>query len=158
MSGTNDPNQADAELLGDLASVLARTDAVPGHVVDAAYAAFETRDLEAQLAVLLRDSAADGARELAGVRGASTRLLTFSVGEERFVEVDIDPDGERRTLTGYVVPSEPGELVVEHAGGQTTAGIDAHGRFSAALVPSGPVRLRVTLPGVRPILTEWMPV
>ena len=151
-----DPTEPEARLLGELRGMFERADPVPEHVLSAAHAAIELRDLDAQLAELLRDSAVDETdKELAGVRGTATRLLTFSVGAERYVEVDVENDGNLRTLAGYVVPGAAGELVVEHRDGQLVAEIDEHGRFSVERVESGPVRLRVSLDGEQPIVTQW---
>lgn len=154
-----DPTDPELRLLGTIRDMFERADPVPDRVRAAAHAAIELRDLDAQLAELLRDSAVDEVdRELAGVRGAGTvaRLLTFSVGAERYVEVDVENDGERhRTLAGYVVPGDAGRLMVEHAGGHLSGEIDEHGGFSVARVASGPIRLRVSLDGARPIVTQW---
>lgn len=159
MPSQSDPTDPEARLLGELRDMFERADPIPDHVRAAAHAAIELRDLDAQIAELLRDSAVDEVdQELAGVRGTgtATRSLTFSVGAERYVEVDIDNDGDQhRTLAGYVVPGEAGRLIVEHAEGHLSGDIDEHGRFSVERVASGPVRLRVSLDGAPPIVTQW---
>lgn len=156
MPSQPDSHDPEAQLLGELRGMFERTDPVPDAVAAAAHAAIELRDLDAQLAELLRDSAVDETgQELAGVRGTATRLLTFAVGAERYVEVDVEPHGDHRTLAGYVVPGAPGDLVVEHAGGRLTTTVDEQGRFSIGRVQSGPVRLRVALDGSGPIITQW---
>ncbi len=156
MPSQPDPHQPEARLLGELRDMFERADPIPDSVLAAAHAAIELRDLDAQLAELLRDSAVDDVdKALAGVRGTATRLLTFSVGAERYVEVDVEPDGDHRTLAGYVVPGTAGELIVEHPGGRLAAAVDEHGRFSVHRVESGPVRLRLSLAGAGPIVTQW---
>lgn len=149
----------DEPLMGELRDLFGRGDPVPPHVTAAARAAIELRDLDAQIAELLRDSAVED-RELAGVRSTATptRLLTFSLGEDQYIEVDVMAEGAQRTLTGYVVPSAEGILTVEHAAVTLEAEIDEHGRFSIDDVPAGPVRLRVAIPGHRAIVTQWLPI
>lgn len=157
MPSPDELNEPDARLLGDLSGLFERTDPVPGDVLEAAYAAIELRDLDAQLAQLLRDTALDEEKELAGVRGpTATRALTFAAGETHFVEVDVEADGERRTLTGYVVPAAAGAVAVEHPGGAATGAVDDQGRFAVSHVPGGPVRLRLTIAGQPVIVTEWL--
>lgn len=158
MPSHDDLTDPEARLLSDLSGLFSRTDPVPPAVLDAAYAAIELRDLDAQLAELLRDSALDEEKELAGVRGpAATRSLTFAVGEERYVEVDVEAAGELRVLLGYVVPATSGTIAVEHTGGAALQGtIDDGGRFAVRGVPSGPVRLRIAIDGEAAIVTEWL--
>lgn len=156
MSETERPEERDEALLAELRAHFDRTDPRPEHVDLAAKAAFELRDLDAQIAELLRDSAVDD-RHLAGVRGSATaRLLTFAVGEERFVEVDVAFADGSLTLTGYLVPAAPGELTVEHGSGRATGAVDVQGRFSVARVSPGPVRLRFVVDGQAPIATQWI--
>lgn len=158
MPSHDDLTDPEARLLSELSGHFTRTDPVPDAVRDAAYAAIELRNLDAQLAQLLRDTALDDEKELAGVRGPSaTRSLTFAVGEERYVEVDVESPGELRVLTGYVVPASGGTIAVEHTGGAALEGlIDDGGRFAVESVPSGPVRLRIAVDGAPPIVTEWL--
>lgn len=158
MPSSDDLTEPEARLLGELSGHFARTDPVPADVLAAAYAAIELRDLDAQLAQLLRDTALDDDKELAGVRGAvATRSLTFAMGQERFVEVDVEMAGELRVLTGYVVPATGGTITVEHtAGGPLHGAIDDGGRFAVEGVPGGPVRLRIAIDGAAAIVTEWL--
>ncbi|MDO9356529.1 MAG: hypothetical protein Q7T55_22720 [Solirubrobacteraceae bacterium] len=159
MFDPTDPIDPDDQLMAELGDLFGRTDPVPSPVTLAAYAAIELRDLDAQLAELLSDSAVED-RELAGVRSTATptRLLTFSLGEDEYIEVDVAEDGETRALTGYVVPSSEGRFAVEHASGALEGDLDEHGRFSIDGVPSGPARLRFLLPGRAAIVTPWLPI
>jgi hypothetical protein len=144
----------DEGLLAELARYFAQTDPVPPNVVAAAQAAIEFRDIEVQIAEMLRDSALEE-KELAGVRGVGQRLLSFGAGK-RYLEVDVSTLGDRRSVSGYVVPHEPGVLRVDAPGGSLEAEVDERGRFRLARVPSGPVRFSVHIPG-RPVFsTGWL--
>ncbi|MBO9534973.1 MAG: hypothetical protein J7513_18515 [Solirubrobacteraceae bacterium] len=155
---TNDQHNPapDDPLTDELRDFFARTDPVPPQVVDAARAAIEFRDLDAQLAELLADSALED-KELAGVRGIGQRMLSFGAGE-RFLEVDVAEDGARRELTGYVVPAGAGRLRAQSADGEIEAEIDAHGRFRLARAPRGPMRLWIAITGMPEIVTPWVTV
>lgn len=150
----DDPQlDADDQLMRELSGYFARTDPVPASVVQAAEAAIEFRDLDAQLAELLHDSALED-EQLAGVRGAGQRMLSFGAGE-RFVEVDVRTEGANRELAGYVVPAVPGTIRVEAPDRSIEAPVDDRGRFRLLRVPRGPVRLWVTAPGQRRTVTAW---
>lgn len=149
-------DHAEERLIAELREHFLRTDPVPGDVMAAARAAIEVRDLDAQLAELLRDSALED-KELAGVRGIGQRLLTFGRGE-RFLEVDVAEVGERRDLAGYFVPAEAGELQVEHRDGTSSSTVDEQGRFKLGRIPRGPVRLRLVVSGQPAFLTPWLPI
>lgn len=158
MPSADDLTEPEARLLGELRGHFTRSDPVPASVLEAAYAAIELRDLDAQLAQLLRDTAMEDGKELAGVRGlTATRSLTFALRDERYVEVDVEAAGERRALTGYVVPATGGTVSVEHPAGAALDGIiDDGGRFAVDGVPAGPVRLRISVDGEAAIVTEWL--
>ena len=158
MPSPDDLTEPEAHLLGELRGHFARTDPVPQAVLDAAYVAFELRDFDAQVAELLRDTALDEQKELAGARGpVATRSLTFAVGDQRYVEVDVEFAGELRVITGYVVPAAAGTIAVEHtAGGAINGAIDDGGRFAVDGVPGGPVRLRIATRGDAALVTEWL--
>lgn len=157
MPHVNFPGDPDDRLIDELRDLFGRTDPVPTHVTAAAKAALELRDLDTQIAELLRDSAVEE-RELAGVRGTAARLLTFAVGEDRFIEIDVAVEADGRTLTGYVVPGAAGSLTVEHPERVIHGPLDEHGRFSISGVPAGPIRLRIACPGSPTVVTEWLPI
>ena len=150
------PTARDEALLAELGAHFDRTDPPPAAVTEAAKAAIEVLDLDGQIAELLRDSAVES-EELAGVRGTGARLLTFAVGEDRFVEVDVAFAEGHLTLTGYLVPGAPGALTVEQASAPAvTAEVDTDGRFLARRVVPGPVRLRFVVDGQPPVSTQWL--
>ena len=141
----------DDDLLADeLAAVLRARSAMPASVLDAARAAFVWRDIDAELAVLRRDSVLEAT---AGVRGGADRQLTFEAAGLS-VEVDV-LDGGRRVI-GQIVPPQPGQVELEGPRARADASTDRYGQFVVADVGGGPVRLRfrpVEGPGV---VTDWM--
>jgi hypothetical protein len=152
MMSEHPSDERDDALLAQLRSALTRIDPVPDPVLEAARAAVEFRDLDAQLAELLRDTA-DEEPELAGVRGVVGRLLTFGLGD-RYVELEVANEGDQRTITGYVVPASAGELIAESSGAPVNARLDDQGRFHLSGLRRGPVRLRFVLPE-ESLLTPW---
>jgi hypothetical protein len=154
MANERDMNGPDDVLAGELSALFARIDPVPPLVADAARAAIEFRDLDAQMAELLRDSALED-KELAGVRGVGDRLLSFAFGQQ-FLEVDVAGAGERRELSGYLVPAQAGTLVAEGPAGIIETAVDARGRFRVARVPRGPIRLWVRVADAPAFRTPWL--
>ena len=153
---TNDQHNPDADdlLVAELRDSFLRTDPVPPGVLAAARAAIEFRDIDAQIAELLMDSALED-KELAGVRGIGQRLLSFGLGE-RFLEVDVAGAGDVRGLVGYVVPAESGTLRVEGADGAREVPVDDQGRFRVDGLPAAPLRLALRVVGRPTFLTPWL--
>ncbi len=150
-------NDANDAIEREIAGYFARVDPVPETVLEAARAAIEFRDLDGQLAQLLRDSAVED-KELAGVRGVGERLLSFALGQQ-FIEVDVASEGTRRHLSGYVVPAATGTLTAQYADGtDTTVPVDAQGRFRVRELSRGPVRLLIELADQTPFRTPWLTV
>lgn len=133
---------SDDALLERLRRVLAVVDPVPDSVVRMAQAAFETRDLDAQLAALVADTSTR-ARDVALVRtsGLAPRRLSFEVGETA-LDLELLPTRSGLRLQGLLVGGSQGPVVVEHVGGVVEAEVDDLGRFESAGLPPGPIRLR----------------
>jgi len=154
---SSDSNAArDDELLDELRAHFSRTDPVPDIVLAAARAAIEFRDVDAQIAELLSDSAQTDV-ELAGVRGDGQRLLTFGHAE-RFVEVEIGEAGERRKLHGYVVPASGGRVVVQGGTDELIVELDDRGSFAIPPLPAGLIRLRIETADEAALLTPWLAI
>lgn len=153
----DDPARDDQQLLERLRRMARATDPIPAHVVELARAAFDWRTLDAELAALVLDSAEP---ELAGAGGVlvrsadEARLLSFEASDVT-IELEVEEAGEERRLRGQLLPPQPAELLVQHAGGDIHATADADGRFAVEGVPTGPVRLRVALAGRAPVETQW---
>lgn len=146
-------SEPDDELLGELRSVLRRTDPVPGDVTDFAKAALGLRRLDADLAELLDDSVLEST---ALARGGDARSLTFR-SEDLTIDVELQPEA----LLGQLAPApEAAEVTLQDAEGTAlaTTAADALGRFRLALEGDGRHRLRVTRPGAAPVETSWFTV
>src|SRR5688500_13322027 len=110
-----DPDEA---LLAELADLLGRVAGPPPELTRQARALYTWRTVDAELAELVHDSAADAAT--AGVRsGQQPRTLTFEVhppssaGPDRtplLIEVELDETVGARQLIGQLVPPGPATL------------------------------------------------
>jgi hypothetical protein len=139
----------DDALLRRLGAALAPLDAPPPDVLAAAKASFLLRDLDGELADLVFDSALEA--EPVGVRGGSSRLLSFETGDGG-VELQV-VDDER--VLGQVVP--PARTHVEVVGTVDSHAVDTDelGRFAVPRPAGGPVRLRWRS-GDRLTRTDWV--
>ena len=147
----------DDALVARLRAVASEADPVPAPVLDLARTAFTVRDLDAELAVLLVDSAESGS-DLVGVRGDNdVRLLSYeaaAVGLELQVEVR---DG-KRTLLGQVFGARPASIVVESGDDEVAVEPDAQGLFRADGLATGRLRLRLVTATGLIVLTPWTSV
>lgn len=142
----------DAALLAELRALAAVVDPVPPGAIAAARSALAWRTMDAALAELTADTAADA--PLAGVRGATTpAMLTFDA-PGLTVEVEVIEVGGGRRLMGQLVPPGPGVVEVRDRAGTATVVVDEMGRFSADDVAPGPVSLRCSS-GAQTVETDW---
>jgi hypothetical protein len=134
-------------------------EAAPASVTEAAKAALTWRRIDAELAELLSDSALDAEPALA--RGdAVVRSVSFSAGQT-IVELEVHPEGERRTLLGQLSPAAQRPIVIQHADGSESASAisDELGRFRITLDGGGTVRLRIADDQAdTAIETAWIPI
>jgi hypothetical protein len=144
----------DEKLLADLHDALRDEYAVPSRLVDIGKAAFAWRNVDAELAELVHDSAAADANAApAGTRAGPTavRALSFSVGPTT-IEVELTPDA----LRGQVIPPRAGEMDIEHRDdGTRTVPVDEDGWFAVHPCPAGFVRLRLRREDDQPVITVW---
>jgi hypothetical protein len=142
----------DDELLALLGDVLEAECAVPAATLTAAQAAFALRNLDVELADLLFDSADLPAG--AGVRGPAggRRMVTYQRAG-LLIECEVGP----AELIGQLLPAGPVTLELMQATGRCrTVEVDEHGRFSAPLPRSGPIRLRCRQRQQPDIVTPWL--
>lgn len=156
---TQDPPDTDwPKLAHDLREVYDAIDPVPPGVLAVAYGALAWRNVDADLAALVADSA-DTDSPLAGVRdGGGARLVTFEA-DGVVIEVEVADTGEARRLIGQVIPAGTRGIVVETPENAVTVDVDQLGRFSATGVGRGPVRLTCQLPDRdRHVVTSWITI
>jgi len=147
------------DLAAELRAVFDLVDPVPPEVEAVAYGALAWRELEADLAELVADTA-DAETQLADVRrsGDLPRLVTFEAPGV-VVEVEVADTGRTRSLLGQLVPIGPATVEVQTPDDATSVEADELGRFALEDVSAGPVRLNFTLSeGERRIVTSWTTV
>ncbi len=147
-----DTAQDDA-LLARLRAVANEVDPVPADVRAFASAAFALRDLDAELAVLVHDSATRDL-ELSGVRGDDdVRLLSYDAAAVG-IELQVVVRGDRRDVMGQVVGAATA-VALETGAGEHEVSPDGSGIFRAEDLAPGRVRVRLTTPSGLTVLTPW---
>ena len=143
---------ADDRLMAALGEAVRAARAVPPGFTEAGKAAYTWRNVDAELAALTFDSAAQAAALAVRAEEASPRFLTFA-GSQLTIELEIGPD----SIVGQIVPSQPGHVdACPATGAAGTAEIDEIGCFIVRPLPSSPFRLHChTAAGVS-VLTTWI--
>jgi hypothetical protein len=154
----NEREEQDEALIEQLRIAMS-AEVPPARVTEAAKSALTWLRVDAELAELLSDSALDAEPALA--RGAAVvRSVSFSAGET-VVELEVHPDGDRRTLLGQLSPAAQRPIVIQHADARepATAMSDELGRFRITLDGGGTVRLRIADDDAdTAIETAWIPI
>jgi hypothetical protein len=148
---------ADDDLLAELRRVAGDADPVPAQVHQAARSVLITRDLDAELAVLIGDSRA---ADFEAVRADEGGWLLSFAGGGLHVDMEVTgSDGGPARLVGQVSGVPVRECHLEPAGGSLRRlDLDDLGRFIAEAVPHGPVRLQCRLSGGALVTTAWVTV
>jgi hypothetical protein len=141
----------DEELMSMLRRIAAKVDPVPESAVENGRAALMTSGLDAELAELLLDSAAESAQ----VRGDDnqTRLLSFFVHDVS-VEVQVEYVDDEVSLQG-LLDGAVGPLDVELGDGRRSLSVDDDGVFTTRL-PRGAARFWLRTRGGRMVRTRWV--
>lgn len=151
-------SQRDDELERRLRALATEADPPPALVVDAAKAAFLLRDLDAELAVLVADSAVDDPAVLTRAVVSDVRMLSFECGDVAVeLDVETDPLSRRVRLSGLAVGAV-GAVVLVRADDRVSADLADDGRFVLDSVAPGPLRLELTTPDGRRVTTSWIHV
>lgn len=147
----------DDALVARLRAVASEADPVPPLVLDLARTAFVVHDLDAELAVLLVDSAEAGA-EPVGVRGdGDVRLLSYEAAAVG-LELQVETRDGKRTLLGQVLGARPASIVVESGDDEVAVVPDSQGLFRADGLATGRLRLRLVTATGLTVLTPWTSV
>jgi hypothetical protein len=155
VAAADDDDAAFDDLLDQLRAIGESIDPTPSLVTDLAYAAFETRDLDAELAALTADSALDTAHLVRGAAVASPRMISFEA-ESVTVELQVERGDDAAQLRGFVVGATG--VTLETATDRRPVQLDEHGWFLIEDVPFGALRLRLKRPDGRSVSTEWIAV
>lgn len=146
----------DDRLLQELGEAL-RHGEVPDSFVVAGKLALPFDDLDAELAGLLYDSAADRTPATAGTRSdelASLRQLTYRAAR---AGVEIELGVAEDAIVGQVVPPQAATVEVHPARGErSTVTVNEVGGFVVRPIPPTPFRLRFRLPAGVMVVTDWV--
>ncbi|HEX6358019.1 carboxypeptidase regulatory-like domain-containing protein [Actinophytocola sp.] len=137
-------NQADDELMAEVARLVNELDPPPPGLVERAQFAVALEDIDHEVELLEVAQWADS-RTLAGVRGGLPGTITFFVGDLT-VMVNVTRTGERQRIDGWLVPAGAHGVevrVADHGSTITTA--DEGGRFVLTEVPRGTTQLLVRM-------------
>jgi hypothetical protein len=155
---TESDDRLDDALEARLRAVAEEADPVPDLVLESARAAFDLRDLDAELASLVADSAVDDPAVLTRAVVSDVRMLSFECGEVA-VELDVETDAMsgRVHLSGLAVGAT-GSVVVVRSADRLSTTLGPDGRFTVADLDAGPLRLELTTPDGRRVTTSWVRV
>jgi hypothetical protein len=149
-------SSADDAVEARLRRLATQHDDAPDLVVQSAKAAWEVRDLDAELAALVADSWTDAEAVATRSPLGDVRMLAFERGAV-VVEVDVERDAVLRTARLHGLVTGALALTLVGAQGRRPVPID-DGHFDVADVPWGPVRLELTTPDDRRVTTAWFSV
>lgn len=141
------------QLLSHVGRMLDRLDGENENSRELAYAALGWRDLDAELAELVFDSAIDEAPALVRSSDDLVRLLTFRTTD---VAIDIELSGDQ--LIGQVVPPTATAIELLRPSGDVLASTESDdlGVFTIDRMPDGPASLVIrALDGSWSVRTAW---
>lgn len=142
-----------------LAAVVGEGDPVPPEILQSGRDSFAWRTIDAELAALTYDSAAEHPATAVVRASEGPRLVTFEA-PDLTVEVEVTVLGARRRLIGQLVPPHQALVTVRHhQGGTVAVEADELGRFRAEDLPAGLSSLRCQLAGMEEgatVVTDWI--
>jgi hypothetical protein len=144
----------DDELLARLAEAQQATESIPREFIEAGKAAFAWRNIDAELAELVYDSALEEV-QLAGqtrAEQAQLRALTFT-SAALTIEIEVTSEA----LVGQLVPPEAGDVKVVTPAGEVQVGpIDDVGCFTIRPVPACSFRIHCHTASGTLVATNWL--
>jgi hypothetical protein len=144
----------DDRLLAALGEAVRAAREVPASFVEAGRAAYTWHGIDAELAALTFDSAAEPAAAVPAIRAeeASPRFLTFAAADLT-IELEVGADA----IVGQIVPPQPGHADACPASGPaSTTEIDEIGCFVIRPLPTSPFRLHCHGRSGISALTTWI--
>jgi hypothetical protein len=143
------------ELFHRLGVVLDEVDPMPEHVLVNARAVFALRQLDAELAELVRDSAEEERGSLIAVRGeGDARLISFETGQIA-VELQVTERGPVRDLVAQISGVGIGSAEVQTPTFRYPAELE-DSLISVDGVPAGHIRIHVHTTEGRDLVTSWV--
>ncbi len=140
-------------IMDQLRSIGDTVDPPPPIAYELARAAFETRNLDDELAILTADSDVD---ELELVRSVQVepRMVSFETATVS-VELQLDHDDDLITVRGLVIGAV-GQVLLETGHQRITAKLDERGWFVVTNLRGGALRLRLLGVDGGNVTTEWI--
>jgi hypothetical protein len=148
----------DEVMLNELRRIAAAADGPPTAVLEAARAAFLTRDLDTEIADLIADSRASSAYEQVRAAEAEAEgqwLLSFEGGGIH-IDLEVDSGGLSLRLVGMLSGVQVEECVLQAEGHSRPVALDRLGRFILDDLAPGPIRMRCRLSDGRRVMTRWV--
>lgn len=127
---------------------------VPDQVLEAARAAFAQRQPGLAIAEPVYDSLLD---KQASAPGSTLRRVTFRHGS-LFVDLTVEPTGDRRRLTVQLTPPSTGRVELRGRANFPSSGLDEHGSACIDEVDAGvtSVLIRACQESDKPVATAWI--
>jgi len=150
----------DDELVADLRRIVSAADGPPASVLDAARAAFSTRELDGELARLIGDSRAAIGFDTVRAEPAPAQghwLLSFAGGGVQ-VDMEVTEQAGRISLVGQFIGASGDDYVLETPRGRRPMEVDELGRFIVDGLAHSPVRLRCRAADGAPVTTVWVTI
>jgi hypothetical protein len=145
----------DDQLEEELRQLAARLEPVPPELLRGAAGAFAWRDIDAELAELVFDSALD-ADEATLVRGSPERRLVSFAGGGLTIDVEVTRAGPVRTVMGQIAPPQRGAVDIRRRQETVTVEADELGRFESGPLAPGPLSIRLRPAAGSPVVTDWL--
>jgi len=148
--------------IAHLRRIARHVDPAPHGVHAAARAAIRTRDLGAELADLMADSAVTAGSlafdmvRLDSAADTEARMLSFHGGGVQ-IELQVSDQGEPLAVAGLITGASPNSCVLQHSNAsERRLELDRLGRFLVTDVPQGPTRMRCRSVSGSWVNTPWV--
>ena len=146
---SDDMSQEDQDLLDALFLALQTAEALPESAAQSAYAAHLMGDVEADLARLIYDSAAEQVAVRRSDGDHASRFLSFA---NEYLTLDLSLLADGQGLVGEIDPPMADQVIIEGRDGtKSTVPVDNFGRFRAHCESPS---FRIVIDGL--LFTQWI--